>query len=121
MKDFLGQPFEKGGQPVAKPQTHRERQLAINVKADLEKMFPKYQESDIDRLVNSLKKDISTINRFLLGIDAAVKAKGTDHDRKFLMEQTQTLYLQALEKYTKDEMHLLFTCMLADLSIKEIV
>jgi len=109
------------GKPIHPRRTHRQRQLVQDAIKDLAKQFPVHQDSDIERLIQDCKAGINQVNSTLAAIAQAHRDTGRELDRTTFKEVAQTNYVQFLSKYNKDELHMLFTCVLSDLSVKEFI
>lgn len=107
--------------PIPPKRTHREKEIVTQAIKDMAKSFPIKESTDVDLLVGRLKEIIKRVSISLNQIDTAVRAQGGEHNRKVLREQTEMWYLEALSQFSKDELHLLFTMVLSDMSIKEVV
>lgn len=101
--------------------THREKEIVRQAIKDLAKQFPVRDSTDIDQLVNSLKHSIKEVNAHLNNIYSAVQAKGGEHNKAWMTEEANRLFIQKLSRYSKDELHLLMVCVLSDLSVKEFI
>lgn len=100
---------------------YREQVLVKQAIADLSKQFPTKDVTDIDNLINSLKHGMKDIHSYLNLIDMEVKSKGQDHSRSMLTTEVQNRILPFLSRYSKDELLLLFTCILADGLVREYI
>jgi len=105
--------------PINRFRTHNERQVVENFMKKLKEEFPVKDSADVEKLILGLKSHISSVNAHLGAIYNTHKAGGLILDRATFKDEAQRRYLDLLSKYSKDELHLLMTCILSDLSVKE--
>ena len=78
-------------------------------------------EADIRLLLAASRAKIESIRAHAESIDQAVKASGSDHNREQLHVEILTKYLDGFCQLTKDELLLVLTHFLTQLTMKEIV
>lgn len=113
----------KSGDLPSRPskKTERERQIVAAAIEGLKKEFPIADSTDINRLVGQFLARVNGVREQVRAIDDAARAKGVWGDRQLLREETEKMFLTTLANYNKDELHLLFTCVLTDMCVKELV
>lgn len=112
-------PRSDDARPINRYRTHNERQVVENFMKVLRSEFPIRDLTDVERLVRQLKGEVSHVNKSLGSIFTAHRDTGKILDKDLFKETSQKMYLELLNKYSKDELHILMTCVLADLSVKE--
>lgn len=101
--------------------SYRESVMVAQAIANLSKELAIRESTDIENLVQGLKQSIKEVHGVLGLIDKEVKLAGLEHNKNNLRETAQKEFLNKLMKYNKEELQLLFTCVLADLAVKEFV
>lgn len=79
------------------------------------------KDSDIDEIIKRAKSVISKVDSHFNSIDKAVKDKGEDHNRQFLREEGQRMYLNEFHTFNKEELLLILVCFFTDRSISQVV
>lgn len=114
-------PRSDESRPINRFRTHNQKVLVANFLDTLKKEFPVREPSDLERLLQGCLAEIRVINEELDGIYKAHHAGGKALDKKMFKDTAQTRYLEVLAKYSKEELHILMTCFLSDMSVKEFI
>ena len=92
------------------------------VDATLKIMKVKEEETnDLERLMLEAKSRVKNVRDYANLIDHEIKASGKDHNRQQLAEEVFKKYLDNFSHYNKDELLILLTRFLSELTLKEIV